>query len=206
MLIVELILVFLVVGALISIRGTFSPMGAALLLLIVCAMAVAIHLVFYGAFSLIIDMLFRGGRILNRDARRRAVGRLALKSPREKKFEAMDLERLRTYVEQHDDALACEIFCERLRERGDWKEYCRWMDCLITLPSELSMDERCRRYHDLADVYLNELDRPDRARETLEALAATFPGHYQATLARQRLAAFDGASFGPPRDTTEEKT
>ena len=108
----------------------------------------------------------------------------------EQGLDALDEAQLRAHIEAHPrDAQACEILCQRLRQAGRLGDYAREMEYFLMLKSELTVEEKCSRYHDLAALYLNQLGRPDRAAEMLNTIIAHYPRHYQATLARRRLEA-----------------
>jgi hypothetical protein len=122
-------------------------------------------------------------------SRRRMGKNKALRIKPEIALDAMTGEQLRQWIErQPTDALAVEIHCERLREGGQWPEYAREMEYLLTLRNKTSVEEQCSRWHELAVLYEQKLGRPAKAEECLMALIATHPRHYQATLARARLA------------------
>lgn len=111
------------------------------------------------------------------------------KTDEEAKLEAMNDAELHGLIDKYPRyALAIEILCERLKARGAWSEYVRQMDYMLCLPNDLSIEETCNRYYELADIYIHELNRPDRAEEMIRAIIAAFPAHYEATEARRRLA------------------
>jgi hypothetical protein len=137
----------------------------------------------------LVVMLHRAFSRTRLDSRRRIQknGQL-IRTRAEARLEAMDEKTLRAHIEAHPkDSLACEILCERLKGEGRLTEYAREMEYFLNLPSDLTIEEKCTRYHALADLYANTLDRPERAEEILRTLIASFPRHYQATLARRRL-------------------
>lgn len=136
-------------------------------------------------------------------SRRYLSWRHAGRTRQEDTFDEMSETELRAHIEAHPkEHLACEILCERLIKEKRHAEYTREMEYFLSLKSDLTIEEKCSRYHQLADVYLNDLKRPDRAREALRAITATFPKHYQATLARRRLELMDQPvrTWGSPEE------
>jgi hypothetical protein len=163
-------------------------LGSLAMSLIGAAVAIVVfHYVVGRLAGWVIDAVIGFGEPKLASRRRMAKGK-AFKIRDERELEELDDDALKARVEQHPgDALAIEISCERLAAAGNWAEYAREMEYFLTIAKDLTHDEICTRYHRLADVYLNELNRPDRAREMLHAITSQFPRHYQATLARKRL-------------------
>jgi hypothetical protein len=122
-------------------------------------------------------------------ARRRHIfGSASEPTKKEAQLDAMTDERLLAFIKRHpSDALAQEVLCDRLKAAGDHAAYARECEKLLTLRSELSIEEKTRLYHSLADIYMDRLNQPDRARAALEAIPREFPLSHQATLARQRI-------------------
>jgi len=148
---------------------------------------VAIHLGGRLLIERVVGSLFSLGQS-RISSRRRILKANVPHTDAEQGLDALDEARLREHIEAHPhDAVACEILCERLRQADRLGEYAREMEYFLMLKSELTIEEKCSRYHDLADLYLNQLGRPDRAAEVLNTLIAHYPRHYQATLARRRL-------------------
>lgn len=146
----------------------------------------------YYLFCLGTDALFNfllGQKKHTLSSRRRILRSKILRTSQEERFDEMDDEALHAYLEEHPgDAMACEIHCERLRLAGRWADYARELRYLIARPGDqMSVEERCRRHHELADLYLEAMGRPDQAIEILQSLTDHFPLHYQAVLARRRL-------------------
>jgi hypothetical protein len=124
--------------------------------------------------------------------RRRILRGKVLKTRSELHLEELDEDQLRAHIEKYPrDYLAVEILCERFQREDRWAEFARESEYYLTIADDLTHDEACARYHRLADLYLEKLNRPDRAREMLRTIVAQFPKHYQATLARRRLAALE---------------
>lgn len=148
------------------------------------------------ALHLLVDLVtgnffkrLMGQMSFNLASRRRIMRSKVVCNPDEERLDKLDEDGLRTHIENHpEDALACEILCERLRAVRKWSEFARECEYLLTLKdSDTSVEERCRLYHELADLYLGELNRPERAEQALQAVVAKYPKHYQSTLARRRL-------------------
>ena len=139
--------------------------------------------------------LLLGQKKFTLGSRRRILRSRILRTPEEEQLDEMDDEQLHAYAEQHPgDSMACEILCERPRLAGRWRDYAREVRYLIARPgNQMSVEERCRRYHELADLYLEALGRPDQAIEILQTLSDNFPLHYQSTLARRRLKELEDA-------------
>jgi hypothetical protein len=109
------------------------------------------------------------------------------------KFDAMADETLARHIEKNPkDAEAIEIHCERLKAKGDLEGYARECEYLLTIPNELTVEEKSTLYNELADLYIGPLARPWKAVEVLNALQQALPKTYQAVLARRRLEAMDG--------------
>lgn len=122
------------------------------------------------------------------ESRRRMIRLPGRKTRAEREIDAMDDAQVASAAEARSrDPLVVEARCERLKEGGDWSAYAAEREYFLTLESGLAIEERCRLYNELADLYLGALDRPDRARAALRALVEAFPRSYQATLARERL-------------------
>lgn len=123
-----------------------------------------------------------------RSSRRRGVRHDGYRTRREARLDATDDDALRARIEKRpDDALALEILCERLLKAGRKADYAREMTYLLTLDNDMTIDEKCSRYHHLAEIYFQELKRPERALEMLRAIIENFPKTYQASIARQRM-------------------
>jgi len=127
------------------------------------------------------------------DDRRRMTRAATTVSRHERKLRNMDAEAFARHLDKNPrDPLAVEMVCERLEQEGRWAEFSSQMQYLLTLKHRLTREEVCNRYNRLADLYLDRLNRPERAREMLQTIVAQFPRHYQATLARRRLEALAG--------------
>jgi hypothetical protein len=175
----------------------------AVALLVAGGVIVAIHLGWDWAFQLFANR-FSGPGERHRIGSRRRINPVRVDRTRaERRIEAMDDAALQKFIELHPrDRVAVEILCERLQARGRLADYAREMEYFLTLDNRLAIEEVCSRYHHLADIYLNELGRPDRAREMVQTIVATYPRHYQSTLARQRLRSMD-ESNRPGRGASE---
>lgn len=131
------------------------------------------------------------------DGRRRIAGAKSTRSRAEERLEQMDEAALRAHLERKPkDALAVEILAERLDKAGRHAEYAQEIEYLLTIPNRLSKEEQCNLLNRLADQYLGPLQQPAKGRRALQMLLAQFPTHYQATLARRRLAQLDGVVDG----------
>lgn len=119
-------------------------------------------------------------------ARRRMVD--AQKSDEELKLEALDDAALERLIDKHPRyGLAVEVSCDRLKARGQWADYARQMQYLLTINNGMSIEEISTRYYELGEIYHHRLGRIDRAEEMIRAVIAAYPRHYQATEARRRL-------------------
>ncbi len=146
----------------------------------------AIHWLLTRVFRLLAPWL--GPEPNLRSSRRRGVRHDGYRTRREARLDAMDDDTMRARIEKHpNDAMAPEILCERLLKAGRKADYAREMTYLLTLDNDMTIDEKCSRYHHLAEIYFQELKRPERALEMLRAIIENFPKTYQATVARQRM-------------------
>lgn len=144
---------------------------------------------------------FQGSYARPRLANRRRMHRDPQRRTRaEIKLDAMDDAALGAFIEKNPrDALAIEIRCERLKRQGRTEEFARELEYFITLPSNLSVEEKATLYHELAELYLGPLNQPERGRAALQAIASEFPRSYQASLARRRLELIADAAAGEPK-------
>ena len=111
------------------------------------------------------------------------------KTDEEMKLEALDDAELVNLIDRHPRyALAIEIWCERLKARSEWSEYTRQIQYMLSIPNDLSPEEVCRFYYELSDIYMNRLNRRDRAEVMIRSVIATFPKKGHAVEARKRLA------------------
>jgi hypothetical protein len=199
MMIVEMLVVLMLIGFMTVGIDTHSIWQWIGLAVAAAAAALAVHF----GLAWLLDHLLPNGysqKTFFLPNRRRMTHGQCLRTPEEERLEALSDEALEQYLERKPkDALAVEIHCERLKEAERWPDYARELEYLLTIKNELSVEERCTRHHELAELFL-KLGRPARAREALQALITAHPRHYQATLARRRLRQLDGnAQPGPPR-------
>lgn len=153
------------------------------------AVLVLVHYTVGASLDALVAKLLKGGRVRTLPTRRKLMRTWALKTRREMELEKMDTQQLRQHLERRPkDTLALEILAERLKQAGRLADYARETLYLLTLKTDLTIEEQCSRYHEVAQIYIDRLGRPDRAAEVLHALIAHHPHHYQATLARRRLA------------------
>ena len=164
----------------------------AVALLVAGGVIIAIHLGWDWVFQMFANR-FSGPGERHRISSRRRINAVRVDRTRaERRIEALDDVALQEYIESHPrDTVAVEILCERLFKQGRMADYAREVEYFLTLDNRLATEEVCSRYHHLADIYLNELGLPDRAREMVQTIVATYPRHYQSTLARQRLRSMD---------------
>jgi hypothetical protein len=150
---------------------------------------VAAMIVFFIYAGWFIDRIFQWGSNQPRSAgRRHIMSRFKNKSRDEIRFEAMKDLELEAWLGKHPrDPTAAEIWCERLKGRGDWERYATAKSYFLSIDPHLSVEEASSFYHELASVCLEKLGRPARAREALNALVERYPRSYQATLARERM-------------------
>lgn len=134
--------------------------------------------------------LFMGWGPDRRSSRRHMGGRTeGIRTAQERKLDAMEDAELEDFFEKNpDDALAAEILAERLKGGGDLQAYASAEERALRLEDDMSIEEKCKRYNELADLYLGALARPRKAAEMLQAIVAEFPNSYQATLSRDRIA------------------
>lgn len=145
--------------------------------------------------------LFTGWGGDRRSSRRRIGGRTeGIRTAKERKLDAMEDAELEAFFEANpEDALAAEILAERLKGGGDLQAYASAEERALRLEDDMSIEEKCKRYNELADLYLGSLAQPRKAAEMLQAIVAEFPNSYQATLSRDRIARARAAAQEPPK-------
>jgi len=122
-------------------------------------------------------------------SRRRIYRERTTRTPQEEKLDAISDEALEAWIEKNPkDATAVEIHCERLLKAGRLADYARETEYFMTLKHGLTPEEACTRYQRLADLYANQLNRPDRAEELVRTIIADYPKSRHAVHARQWLA------------------
>ncbi len=120
---------------------------------------------------------------------------------REKKIWEMGEEELRAWLERHPaDSTALGRLGRLLKQRGDIEAYALIVEQELAVRADLSTEESCMRHHQLADILVRQLGRPDRAREVLETFISIYPHSSQATLTRERMRNLD-AEADPPGPT-----
>ncbi|MCL5271017.1 MAG: hypothetical protein M1457_10840 [bacterium] len=202
-----------------------SPRALALALVAGVGVLVAAHFILAWLLGRMGNILTGMSERRRLPSRRRMIRLGDMRTTAERRLDSLADDALRAWIETHPaDTLASEILCERLRRAGRWDELAREMQYLLAVAgttenadavparrterptpaaARLCIEEKCTLYHRLADLYLERLHRPDRARETLAALVAEFPRHYQATLARRRLESLAAAGPGRAGETPD---
>ncbi len=183
LLIVLMVIMSMVLGVDFSSIWTLAGalVGAGLIL-------VALHYLFQSTLAALDGKIF-GQREFKLSSRRRIMKSKGTRSRKEESLDELSDDELRQWSNKHPkDADASEILCERYKKAGLWPNYAREMEYLLTLESQMTIEEKCSVWQRLADLYQHQLARPDKAQEMLQQLIRTYPKNYQATLARRRLA------------------
>lgn len=103
-------------------------------------------------------------------------------------FGEMDDLSLSIWIEKHPkDHRALREHCDRLRRRGELAGCAEGLEELIAMGVKMEIEEACMIHHQLADLYLGPLRRPERGREILQAFVDQFPGTKQAGFTAERL-------------------
>jgi hypothetical protein len=114
------------------------------------------------------------------------------------KLEKMNDAALRRWVAKRPrDKVASLLLCERLRNQGDLQAYADERERYLSVDQDLDVSEKSTYYHQLADLYVGPLRRPDKAREILREFLQKYPRSGEALLTRERLRRLEATKAAP---------
>jgi hypothetical protein len=136
--------------------------------------------------SFLAETAVSGGRIPE-DEEEREADRESRAEAHRKRIEGMNRSQLESWLRDHPrDAVAVQFLCRRLRQAGEFDELVRVLEGFLARDPDLDPEAMSMFYHRLADILIDPLGQPNRARMALRTFAAKHPSTETATQALER--------------------